>query len=98
VETIKFGPLQLSSQMEIVWAQGPWSFLKSSWRLPTNTYIKENSHPHQFLIKTINVAHSNFKLEIWRGLKSNMVHIKVDFRELLWPTLIGQFGLVKVLS
>ena len=35
----------------------------------------------------MNVIHTNFKLEIWRGLT-----IKEGSRELLWPTLIGLFS------
>ena len=33
----------------------------------------------------MNVAHTNFGVESWHGLKSN-----VDSRELLWLTLLGQ--------
>ena len=35
------------------------------------------------------MAHPNSKQEIWHGLE-----IKLGFRELLWPTLIGQFSVV----
>ena len=37
----------------------------------------------------MNVAHPMSKQEIWHGLE-----IKLGFRELLWPTPIGQFSVV----
>ena len=57
-----------------------------------NTIIKgKSSHPHQIPRKTINMAHTNSRLEIWCVLKNN-----ADARESLWPRLIGQFNILLV--
>jgi hypothetical protein len=89
------------SRVESTRIQDPIMFPGSFLRLLAQPFIRDkksygikssiqwNIHLHQFSRKTINVAHIDFKLDIWCGLK-----IIVCTRELLWSTLIGLFNVV----